>query len=318
MEEQEHHDNPIYGRKVFFLNPPYSIKKVVLGRLQEMEYEVYSIDDYRDAKNILRHYNDSICFINIDDQLTPDEWLNFISSCSTDDSLKSIFFGVMSEHPRKSDKDMFMLKAAIPAGFISTSGKLDDITDTLKGILEINGAKGRRQYVRTQCVQDKDAMMYYTTTDKMYRFKLIDISSVGAAALLPLQFKSTFQPNSVLQDVSVSLGAKQVHMSAAVFAIKDSVKYSTLVILFIKGTSSATRATIRDYIFESLQKAMLDSIVGEEKDSNDYSNIQTQSTSLEDAFLLDVDPSELTEDYSVHVPPKYDGKADDLTVTNLF
>lgn len=318
MEEQEHHDNPIYGRKVFFLNPPYSIKKVVLGRLQEMEYEVYSIDDYRDAKNILRHYNDSICFINIDDQLTPDEWLNFISSCSTDDSLKSIFFGVMSEHPRKSDKDMFMLKAAIPAGFISVSGKLDDITDTLKGILEINGAKGRRQYVRAQCVKDNSAMMYYTVDNKMYQLKLIDISSVGVAALLPPQFNNLVQPNSVLRNVTFSFSTKQIQLDAAVFAIKESDKFSTLVILFMKGTSGANRKTVRDYVFSMLEKKVLESIIGEEKDSTNYSVTQTAQEIQEDAFLLDIDPSETAEDYTIHVPPKYDGKLEDLAVTDLF
>lgn len=318
MEEQEHHDNPIYGRKVFFLNPPYSIKKVVLGRLQEMEYEVYSIDDYRDAKNILRHYNDSICFINIDDQLTPDEWLNFISSCSTDDSLKSIFFGVMSEHPRKADKDMFMLKAAIPAGFISVSGKLDDITDTLKGILEINGAKGRRQYVRAQCVKDNSAMMYYTVDNKMYQLKLIDISSVGVAALLPPQFNNLVQPNSVLRNVTFSFSTKQIQLDAAVFAIKESDKFSTLVILFMKGTSGANRKTVRDYVFSMLEKKVLESIIGEEKDSTNYSVTQTAQEIQEDAFLLDIDPSETAEDYTIHVPPKYDGKLEDLAVTDLF
>lgn|SRR5574344_58382 len=318
MEEQEHHDNPIYGRKVFFLNPPYSIKKVVLGRLQEMEYEVYSIDDYRDAKNILRHYNDSICFINIDDQLTPDEWLNFISSCSTDDSLKSIFFGVMSEHPRKADKDMFMLKAAIPAGFISVSGKLDDITDTLKGILEINGAKGRRQYVRAQCVKDNSAMMYYTVDNKMYQLKLIDISSVGVAALLPPQFNNLVQPNSVLRNVTFSFSTKQIQLDAAVFAIKESDKFSTLVILFMKGTSGANRKTVRDYVFSMLEQKVLESIIGEEKDSTNYSVTQTAQEIQEDAFLLDIDPSETAEDYTIHVPPKYDGKLEDLAVTDLF
>src|SRR5574344_206655 len=179
MAEEAHRDNPVYGRKVFFLNPPYSVRKYVITSLQEMEYEVYTIDDYRDAKNILRHYKDSICFVNIDETLTADSWFNFITSFENDESLNSIFLGVVSERMRKSDKDLFLLKTKIPAGFIPLNGKIDDITETFRGILEINGAKGRRQYVRASCANDKDAILLYTTDSKMYQMKLLDLSSVG-------------------------------------------------------------------------------------------------------------------------------------------
>src|SRR5574344_1201362 len=188
MAEEEHRDNPVYGRKVFFLDPPYSVRKNVIVRLQELEYEVYTIDDYRDAKNILRHFKDSICFINIDEGLSSDGWFNFIASFEEDETLKSIFLGVVSEHARKSDKDLFLLKAKIPAGFVPLNKKIDDITETIKGVLEINGAKGRRQYVRASCANDKDAILLYTTDSKMYQMKLLDLSSVGVAAILQPQY----------------------------------------------------------------------------------------------------------------------------------
>jgi hypothetical protein len=328
----EHHDNPIFGRKVFFLNPPYSVRKVVLGNLQEMEYEIYVIDDYKDAKNILRHYKDSICFINVDEQLTPEAWFNFVTSFEEDEILKTIFLGIITERLRKADKDQFMLKANIPAGLIPLNGRLDDITETFNGILEINGAKGRRQYVRAQCAKDPNAVLFYTVGGKMYQFKLLDISSVGTAAILPPQFKDLLQPNSVMRDITISLGTKQLVLSAAVFAIKENEKFLTLVLLFMKGTLSSTKSVIREYIFKTLSNDMLNSITGEMQDSNNYDYKPREVKKNDDAFLLDVDPSELEEEHAssplkntqattgnnTSVPPKYDGSEKDLTMTSLF
>ena len=328
----EHHDNPIFGRKVFFLNPPYSVRKVVLGNLQEMEYEIYVIDDYKDAKNILRHYKDSICFINVDEQLTPEAWFNFVTSFEDDEILKTIFLGIITERLRKADKDQFMLKANIPAGLIPLNGRLDDITETFNGILEINGAKGRRQYVRAQCAKDPNAVLFYTVGGKMYQFKLLDISSVGTAAILPPQFKDLLQPNSVMRDITISLGTKQLVLSAAVFAIKENEKFLTLVLLFMKGTLSSTKSVIREYVFKTLSSDMINSITGESQDGENYDYKPREVKKNDDAFLLDVDPSELEEEHapspsgnaqtaageSTSVPPKYNGSGKDLTMTSLF
>ena len=76
----ENRENPIFGRKVFFLNPTLSIQNVFVRKLQDLEYEVYTIEHYYDAKPVLSEYEDSICFINIDDRLTYKQWLNFIKS----------------------------------------------------------------------------------------------------------------------------------------------------------------------------------------------------------------------------------------------
>ena len=40
----EYRENPIFGRKVFFLNPTLSIQNVFVRKLQDLEYEVYTIE----------------------------------------------------------------------------------------------------------------------------------------------------------------------------------------------------------------------------------------------------------------------------------
>ena len=54
---------PIFGRKIYFINPPYAIKTTLIDRLRALEYEAYYIHDPRSAKAILENNPDSICFI---------------------------------------------------------------------------------------------------------------------------------------------------------------------------------------------------------------------------------------------------------------
>ena len=109
----ENRENPIFGRKVFFLNPTLSIQNVFVRKLQDLEYEVYTIEHYYDAKPVLSEYEDSICFINIDDQLTYKQWFNFIKSFEKDSSLETVFLGVISEKIRPHEKEEFLLKTKL-------------------------------------------------------------------------------------------------------------------------------------------------------------------------------------------------------------
>jgi hypothetical protein len=326
----ESRENPAFGRKVFFLNPIFSMRSIVISRLIENEFEVYIIDDYRDAKSVLRQFPDSICFINIDDQLTHEQWFNFVKSVETDPSLKSIFLGILSSRINKADRDQFMLKASIPAGFIMMNERLEDITETIEGILNINGAKGRRQYVRTNCASDPDALMLVKTGNKMYKMHLLDISVVGTACILSPQYKDLFQPNSVIRNVTVSLGEKNFACSVAVYAVIVTPQFCKLVLLFMQGMPFSSKKLIRSYITTTLQNTVISIIKKSQRDTADYSKpisipgIQDNS----EAFLMDVSDEETADaepadntagsDAAVSPLPDFDGRPEDLSVTPLF
>jgi hypothetical protein len=335
----ESRENPAFGRKVFFLNPVFSTRNVVINRLIEDEFEVYIIDDYRDAKNVLRKYPDSICFINVDDQLSHEQWLNFIKSCETDPSLKSIFLGILSSRINKADRDQFMLKVSIPAGFIMMNERLEDITETIEGILNINGAKGRRQYVRTNCSSDPDAILLVRIENKIYKMRLLDISVVGTACILAPQYKDMFQTNSVIRDVFVTIGKKSFTCSVAVYAIVADRQYCKLVLLFMQGLPYAAKKLIRTYITTKLQQTVNDIVKGNIRDMTDYSKpAEDAKKTEEDAFLFEVSAEELQEEKTKAVPPAseavpapdtiisgsdpslsgFNGKPEDLSMTSLF
>ncbi|MCK9168781.1 MAG: hypothetical protein M0P01_00025 [Treponema sp.] len=321
----ESRENPIFGRKVFFLNPAFSTKNVIVSKLIEDEFEVYTIDDYRDAKNVLRAYPDSICFINIDDQLPHEQWLNFTKSCETDPSLKSIFLGILSSRINKADRDQFMLKVSIPAGFIMMNERLEDITETIEGILNINGAKGRRQYVRTNCSSDPDALLLVHLGTKVYKMHLLDISVVGAACILAPQYKDMFQVNSVVRDVYVTLDKKNFNCTVAVYAVVVTPKYCKLVLLFMQGLSYSAKKLIRSYITASLQHKVTEIIMENIRDMTDYSkSIEDTKRTEDDAFLFDVSDEESPPSPGQIQPaanfplPGFNEKPEDISMTTLF
>ena len=282
----ESRENPVFGRKVFFLNPPYQISNFVIGRLREQEYEIYVIDDYRDAKNVLRHYPDSICFINIDNMLTVEQWLNFVVSLEHDPALKSIFLGVISKGIRQSDKTHFMLHANVPAGFLTFNGNITELTETLIEILTLNGAKGRGQSESATCAHDQTATITLPTPEGNKAFRLLDISSVGIAAIAPASYATMFTPKTIFKNAPLNIGNSRVPVSLVLLMIKQSPKFISLVFLFTQGTPANVKNVIREYVAATLQYEMQFAIVNDRKDDTDYSKSFKFSESSE-AFLID-------------------------------
>jgi hypothetical protein len=323
-------ENPVFGRKVFFLNPTFALQNSLIAKLIEDEFETYVIKDYRNTKNILREFPDSICFINIDDQLSYNQWFNFIKSFETDSTLKSIFLGVLSERISRSDRELLMLKLSIPAGFIMMNERMEDIITTVEGILKINGAKGRRQYVRADCTDDPSALLLLQQGTKVYKLHLLNISVVGTACEIPAMMKNMFQKNAILRGISITLGQKTFTCDAAVYTIINE-ENSKLVLLFMQIVPFITKKIIRGYIAADRQRIITDIAQSNSQDMTDYSeqNTDEKSDRQNEAFLVEVGdeeilqqsktvyPQEKSQDSSA-VSQKYDGSAEDLSMTHLF
>lgn len=247
-------ETPIFGRKVFFLNPPYAVKRTVIEKLHAQEYETYYIDNYRFAKSILRKNRDSICFINIDGQLSIKEWFNFVKSFEEDEVLSTVFVGILSQKIKIAEKNQFLLKTNIPGGFIMLNEGMETITEKIIKILQINNAKGRRKYVRLRCKEDSKAMVHVSKNNHLYDMQLRDISSVGFACILSPKFKCDFVEKEVLKSILIDVTGRSVYCDGAIYAIKEINNQKELVVLFMRSTSQETRNVIRDYVFATLQK----------------------------------------------------------------
>lgn len=290
IDSMEQRENPIFGRKVYFLNPPYAIKTNVVEKLRSLEYETYFIEDIQCAKPILKKNKDSICFIDIDSGFSLSEWFNYIHSFQKDMDLATIYIGLLSQKIKASDKNQFLLKAEIPGGFIMLDEGLDKITEKIVKICEINGAKGRRQYVRLDCKQRKDATLHIEKEGRLFTMKLIDISSCGFACAIGVKEKEIFKEKEVYKKIIITLGTKTINCEAAVFAIKDGLPYATIVMLMMPSTSASTKNIIRSYVFSTLQKDMETLSKSIMKDMTDYSIVDDDKTDNSNIFIFEEDP----------------------------
>ena len=239
----EKFEKGIFGRKVFFLYPTYSFQSDIMERLRTMEYEVYVINDYKNAKNTLKKNQGSILFINVDNFFSAVAWINFINSFAENEDLKDCSIGIISD---KADRETIRLYegcSGISSGIFRLSANSDENLQLIVKQLDKDNAKGRRQYV----------------------------SAVGIAVKIPLRQAGALKPGQLLKNISLMLKAKPMPINATVYAIKHGEEFNTGVFLIEKDTGKTALSTIRSYVAEKLQKRVEDQIFGMNPDREDYS-----------------------------------------------
>ncbi len=267
----ESRENPLFGRKVFFICPSYIIEKYLLDKLRINEYEVYVIKDYRKAKNILSKFPDAMCFINIDEELSYSEWYNFIKSFQNSDVLKSIYIGILTENAGWEDKDKFLMNATLPGGF-NRFEKTEKFANNFMAILDLNGAKGRRKYLRLDTRGASDVSGYMTSQGKLYTVNFKDLSSAGFAITYKQELTPLFQKNTLIRNLCLTVGRKSMVCSCIIFNTQINPDGSAMSVLMLTNENpEETRTYIRNYIFEKFGRQMNTLIDAVEKDIETYS-----------------------------------------------
>ncbi len=267
-------ENPIIGRKVFFVNPPLYVENYLHLELKQHEYEVYIISDYKYTKNALRKFPDALCFIFIDDELSYDEWFNFIQSFQKHEKLKTIFVGLMSAIIPKPQHERFMMNLSLPGGFIMlTEFKGSALIEKIVGILELNGAKGRRKYLRLDCDENVKINGYFATKSQLLQVTISSISSVGFTCYFPRSYGDSLAKNVVVPSFSITLGRRSIVTPSVVYDVKFVDENRCFAImLFLKQVGADDRKVIKNFIFEQLEKRFEDLIYSLPPDVEDYSN----------------------------------------------
>lgn len=298
----ENRENPVFGRKVFFVNPPLIVENIIVAELRKDEYEVFVIDDYRYVKPVLQNNKDSLVFIYIDDDLNYDQWFNFIKSFEVDESLKSIFIGILSSKIPFESHQRYMMDLKLPGGFIMLNEHINITQKKIKDILELNGAKGRRQYIRLDCRNSTEVNGYFAAKDKLFSFNIQNISVVGFACDYPQESAVLFQKNMVFPSVSLTLGRKTTVVSCVVYDTRIVNDRGFSVMLF-KDVGASIKNEIKMFIFDTLDDSLHDAIKNSIKDLTDYSiKIETPKDSsvpdfeeIEDSFIELLDSGELPD-----------------------
>ncbi len=303
----ESRENPLFGRKVFFINPSIIIESFLIDNLRKNEYEVYIIRDYRKAKNVLSKFSDSMCFVNIDSELSFSQWFNFMKSFSVSDNLSSIYLGIVSELAGLEDKDKFMMNLRLPGGFNMIS-KNEKSINRFMAILDLNGAKGRRKYLRLDTRENKDISGYMTFEGKLYAISLKDLSSAGFAITYKDTIVSLFQKNTLIRNLCISVGRKSMVCSCIVFNTQPVASGTAMSVLMLTNENPETTKTyIRNYIFEKLDEEMNAVINTSETESLNYIEPDEYSSLkvIHDSSLDELEPLteiECENDEAVSIP----------------
>ncbi|SFI59135.1 hypothetical protein SAMN04487775_10312 [Treponema bryantii] len=266
----ESRENPLFGRKIFFVNPTFNIEKYLIDYLRKNEYEVYILKEYKKVKRVLSVYPDSMCFIDIDEQLSYSEWYNYMKSFSLIPELQGIYLGIVTQNATWEDKDKFLMNVRLPCGFTLIS-KQEKILEHFAAILDLNGAKGRRKYLRLDTRNEKDVSGYMTSEGKLYTINIKDISSVGFAITYKQELMSMFQKNTLLRNLCLSAGRKSMVCSCIVFNTQVNPDGTAMSVLMLTNENpESTKTYIRDYIFQKFDEKMNTLIANVEKDDTRY------------------------------------------------
>ena len=136
QQQQQAPEAPAFGRKIFFLNPSFSIRTHIIDALKKMEYEVYTFTDYKRAKAYLRIHRDALLYVNVETQLNIAAWLNFFRTIKEDMVFNSTIVGVLCDHLNPIDLKKVQDCPFIDAGIFHVEGQAGATLQTLTAKLD--------------------------------------------------------------------------------------------------------------------------------------------------------------------------------------
>lgn len=238
-----------YGRKIFFVYPPESLKSNFLKEIFKDEYETYLLEDLNKLEKILNMFNDSIVFFNIDKGFESGEWIKYINTIHN--KHESVAIGVISKNDDSYLKKEYLLEIGIKGGYIIIEDNTADSIKKINKVLEVNEARGRRKNIRCDFNNENSGKV------------LVKVYSEGGSCHTGLA--KSFSAMGILVDLGhdsmefISLG----EVEKIVFTLekhKFSVKGSLLkevsegeFFLNFKDISEDDRDFVQSFIFNSLQ-----------------------------------------------------------------
>jgi len=272
----------IYGKKTFFLYPSRIMQNHIIPELRAKEYEVYTINDFKNARNILMKNPDSIFFINPDSIFNGASWANFIGRIEEDTRIKDATCGLIYEKITDEAAKQIQLRVKLTAGMVNVKDP-DQALSQIIQILDNNQAKGMRQYVRANCLSDASAEIFWMTkASMMYKLKVIDISSVGLAVKVPVKQLTSITLNSIMPNVNLMLKGQKINITVKVVAVKAEGDHFVAVLMFHSINEKNGTTSIRNYVSDMLYKKIEEAIAGLSPDSNDYNIKETKAKKQDD------------------------------------
>jgi hypothetical protein len=241
------------GKKVFFLYPQSVIQKELVVLLIQNEYEVYLLHDHRKALGVLKRYNDSIIFINIDEALKEAEWETYIKGIMSNEDTKNVRIGIISYNTDKALAGKYLMDLMVQCGFIRLTLGIKESAAIILKALDANEAKGRRKYIRAKCTDLTVNSFNIRMGINTYKGRIRDISSVGMACVFDEH--ASFELKTPLNDIQLNLKGLICSISGVVAGIRTENE-PVYLIMFDHKITEATQLKISNFIFKCLQETL--------------------------------------------------------------
>ena len=117
-----------------------------------------------------------------------------------------------------------------------------------------------------------DVNGYLTIGEQLFSLRLIDMSIMGFAAVLPLKLSKYIKKDTFMHNVSITMERFSFVCSITVYAVKENNDNLLLIALFVDGTSRDIIKKIHNFVFNSLDNNMKDLIDNLPPDYTDYNS----------------------------------------------
>lgn len=242
-----------FGKKVFFLYPHSVIQSELIYSLIRNEYEVCTLKDHKKIKLILNKYQDSILFINIDEHLTEQEWVEFVKYIMENQDTSTVQIGILSYNENSSLQEKYLMDLMVPCGFIQLKLGTKQSTEIILKTLEINEAKGQRKYVRAQIGPNINATFNVKYQGDYISGEIKDISSVGMSCIFTDK-DFIVEKNTFLQSIQLKLHGKIIMIDGIVFGRRVVEEGPDLfVVMFTNSCTLENKRKIHEFIGTCLQ-----------------------------------------------------------------
>ena len=238
------------GKKVFFLYPHSVIEEKLVQVILRSEYEVYLVYDHKKTVKLLSKYPNSILFVNIDTELSEEDWESYIRSLMEREDTKSSQIGILTYNEDKDLARKYLMDIGVPCGFVRLKLGFEESTKIILKTLIATEARGQRKHVRAQCSGQANVSFNVQYGTEIHKGSIIDISIVGMACTFDSPVK--FEQGAAFKDIQLKLKGKITKVSGTVAGSRQQTK-PIYVILFDQNFSGDVRGKIHYFIHQSLQ-----------------------------------------------------------------
>jgi len=250
----EHANLSSLGKKIFFLYPSALIQNQIISELAQEEFEVYSVKDEVNLKQVLKKNPDSIVFASVNEGMKEKPWEEWIRGIMADPETAQVAVGIITSGPDEEIRRRYVDQIKVRCGCVVIRSDLSVVLKQIMLILSNVNAKGRRKYIRALTDNETNTTVNLPMNGTYINGVLKDISVVGFSC--SFRDDPELTKNSLFQDIQLRLQAQLLKAEGIIFGSRMDGNEKTYVVLFTQRVDPSIKTKIRKYIQANLQNKM--------------------------------------------------------------